>query len=138
MMNAKFKTHNLKFALAVGALLFSLCGSADAQIQAKVHRIGYLSASSAEVDKDRFAYFQGGLKGLGYIDGKNIAIEQRSGSGQFDTIPKQLGELIGHKVDVRVVYGESAILAAKNATTAIPIVMTVHPDPVGDGIVASL
>jgi putative ABC transport system substrate-binding protein len=119
-------------------MLFLSCGSAEAQMQAKVHRIGYVSASSAEVDKDRFAYFRRGMQELGYVVGKDVIIEQRYGSGQLDTIPQQLAEMIGHKVDVLVVYGESVILAAKNATTTIPVVMTVHPDPVGDGIVASL
>ena len=128
------KTKNSKLAFVVCMLLFSLCGSVEAQI----HRIGYLSASSAEVDKDRFAYFQRGMKELGYVEGKNLAIEQRYAAGQFDAIPQMLSELTGHKVDVLVVYGESAILAAKNATSTVPVVMTVHPDPVGDRIVANL
>ena len=135
-------TANTKIAKIVSfvgcILILALCASVEAQIPGKVYRIGYLSASSVEVDKDRFAYFRRGMQELGYFEGKNLAIEQRYGSGQFDAIPKQLAELIGHRVDVLVVYGESAILAAKNATTTIPIVMTVHPDPVGDGIVASL
>jgi len=78
------------------------------------------------------------MEELGYIEGKNIVIEQRYAAGQLEKMPELPAELIRLKVDVLVVYGDAAILAAKNATSTIPIVMTVHPDPVGDGIVASL
>ena len=123
-------------------LLTSLAGAiaapltAEAQQATKMSRIGYLSAASAEADKNRFAHFRRGMQELGYIEGKNIVIEQRY--GQREKIPELPAELIRLKVDVLVVYGDAAILAAKNATSTIPIVMTVHPDPVGDGIIASL
>jgi putative ABC transport system substrate-binding protein len=119
-------------------MLFALCSFAEAQQPAKVHRIGYLSAASAEADKNRFAHFQRGMQDLGYIEGKNIVIEQRYAAGHFEKIAELPEEFIRLRVDVLVVYGDAAILAAKNATSTIPIVMTVHPDPVGDGIVASL
>ncbi|MGH7798561.1 MAG: ABC transporter substrate-binding protein [Candidatus Binatia bacterium] len=121
-----------------GALLFTLSVKVQAQQAGKVARIGYLSAASAEADKNRFAHFQRGMQELGYIEGKNIVIEQRYAAGQFEKIAELLAELIRLKVDVLVVYGDAAILAVKNTTSTIPIVMTVHPDPVGDGIVASL
>jgi putative tryptophan/tyrosine transport system substrate-binding protein len=126
------------FWLAICAMLFALSVPAQAQQSGKVARIGYLSAASAEADKNRFAHFQRGMQELGYIEGKNIVIEQRYAAGQFEKIPELPAELIRLKVDVLVVYGDAAILAAKNATSTIPIVMTVHPDPVGDGIIASL
>jgi putative tryptophan/tyrosine transport system substrate-binding protein len=126
------------FWLAICAMLFALSVPAQAQQAGKVARIGYLSAASAEADKNRFAHFQRGMQELGYIEGKNIVIEQRYAAGQFEKIPELPAELIRLKVDVLVVYGDAAILAAKNATSTIPIVMTVHPDPVGDGIIASL
>jgi putative ABC transport system substrate-binding protein len=112
--------------------------AAEAQRAGQIPLIGYLSASSAEADKNRFAAFRQGLQELGYLEGKNIVIEQRYAAGQFEKIPELPAELIRLKVDVLVVYGEAAILAAKNATSTTPIVMTVHPDPVGDRIVASL
>jgi putative ABC transport system substrate-binding protein len=108
----------------------------EAQQATKIPRIGYLSAASAESDKNRFAHFRRGMQELGYIEGKNIVIVRRY--GQLEKIPELPAELIRLKVDVLVVYGDATILAAKNATSTIPIVMTVHPDPVGDGIVASL
>jgi putative tryptophan/tyrosine transport system substrate-binding protein len=129
----------LRFALSLAcAILFALSFTVEAQQAGKVARIGYLSAASAEADKNRFAHFQRGMQELGYIEGKNIVIEQRYAAGQFEKIPELPAELIRLKVDVLVVYGDAAILAAKNATSTIPIVMTVHPDPVGDGIIASL
>jgi putative tryptophan/tyrosine transport system substrate-binding protein len=129
----------LRFALSLAcAMLFALSFTVEAQQAGKVARIGYLSAASAEADKNRFAHFQRGMQELGYIEGKNIVIEQRYAAGQFEKIPELPAELIRLKVDVLVVYGDAAILAAKNTTSTIPIVMTVHPDPVGDGIVASL
>jgi ABC-type uncharacterized transport system substrate-binding protein len=112
--------------------------AAEAQPAGQIPRIGYLSASSAEADKNRFAHFRRGMQELGYIEGKNIVIEQRYAAGQIEKITELPAELIRLKVDVLVVYGDAAILAAKNATSTIPIVMTVHPDPVGDGIIASL
>jgi putative ABC transport system substrate-binding protein len=126
------------FGLVLTAMLLAVCNFAEAQQSKKVYRIGYLSAASAEADKSRFAAFLRGMQELGYIEGKNIVIEQRYAAGQFERIPDLATELIRLKVDVLVVYGDSAILAAKNATSTIPIVMTVHPDPIGDGIVASL
>jgi putative ABC transport system substrate-binding protein len=125
------------FCVAVAAALFASCLSAQAQ-PAKAHLIGYLSASSAEADKSRFSYFQRGLQEVGYTSGTNLIIERRYTGAQPENIGGQLAELIHLKTDVLVVYGEGAILAAKNATSTVPIVMTVHPDPVGDGIVASL
>lgn len=111
---------------------------APAQQATKIHRVGYLSASSAAADKDRYAAFLRGLLELGYAENKNVVIEQRYVAGQFDKTPESLRELLQLKVDVLVAYGEPVIAAAKNATSTIPIVMTVHPDPLGDGIIASL
>ena len=115
-----------------------LTANSEAQPAGKIARIGYLSAASAEVDKNRFAHFQRGIQESGYVEGNNIRIEQRYAAGKFENIPELAAELIRLKVDVLVVFGDTAILAAKNATSTIPIVMTLHPDPVGDGIVASL
>jgi ABC-type uncharacterized transport system substrate-binding protein len=135
------KDKNMKRKIAgvtLCAMLVALCAYAEAEQPGKVHRIGYLSASSAEADKERLAYFQRGMQELGYTEGKNISIEVRYEERQFENIPELQAELNRLKADVLVVYGDEAILAVKNATGAIPIVMTVHPDPVGDGIVASL
>jgi putative tryptophan/tyrosine transport system substrate-binding protein len=129
---------NKIITLALSAVLLALCSFAEAQQPKKVHRIGYLSELSAETDKNRFAAFLRGMQELGYAEGKNILIEQRYSAGQFDKMPELTGELLRLKVEVLVVFGGTAIAAAKNATSTIPIVMTAHPDPIGAGLIASL
>jgi len=111
---------------------------AEAQQAKKISRIGYLSGASAERDKSWRAAFQQGLQELGYLEDKNIIIEQRYAVGQFERLPELAAELVRLKVDVLVVTGAPAAHAAKKTTSTIPIVMTNAADPVGTGLVASL
>ena len=101
-------------------------------------RIGYLSAASAETDQHLFLSFVDGLKELGYLPGKNIIIERRHGDKQQNKLPQIAAELSRSPVDVFVVYGDAAILAAKATASNTPIVFTVHADPVAESYVASL
>ena len=78
-----------------------------------------------------------GLRDLGYVEGKNIVIEYRSAEGNYDRLPELAAELVRLKPDVLVTFATPATLAAKQATTTIPIVMVMVGDPVGSGIVAS-
>jgi putative tryptophan/tyrosine transport system substrate-binding protein len=78
-----------------------------------------------------------GLRDLGYVEGKNIVIEYRSAEGNYDRLPELAAELVRLKPDVLVTSATPATLAAKQATTTIPIVMVDVGDPVGSGIVAS-
>ena len=78
-----------------------------------------------------------GLRDLGYVEGKNIVIEYRSAEGNYDRLPELAAELVRLKPDVLVTSATPATLAAKQATTTIPIVMVYVGDPVGSGIVAS-
>jgi ABC-type uncharacterized transport system substrate-binding protein len=84
------------------------------------------------------AALQQGLRELGYLEGKNIVIEQRYAAGQSDKLPELVAEFVRVKADVIVVTGDPAAHAAKKATTAIPIVIVTSPDPVGTGLIASL
>jgi putative ABC transport system substrate-binding protein len=120
--------------LTLCALLYAPCFSASAQQPKKVPRIGYLAYPSAPPDN---AFLQG-LRDLGYIEGKNIAIEYRFADGKPERLPGLAAELIGLKVDVIVTLGTPAAVAAKQATLMIPIVMALISDPVGAGLVASL
>jgi putative ABC transport system substrate-binding protein len=81
---------------------------------------------------------QQGLRDLGYLEGRNIVIEQRHAAGRSEKLPELLAELIRLKVDVLIAAGDPAAHAAKKATSAIPIVMVSSPDPVGTGLIASL
>jgi putative ABC transport system substrate-binding protein len=104
-----------------------------------VPRIGHPTPGSLSANAARIEAFRQGLRELGYLEGKNIVIEWRSGGeGKEDRIPALVAELVRLKVNVIVTGGPTATRAAKEATTAIPIVMTQVGDPVGSGIVASL
>ncbi|MGH7798383.1 MAG: ABC transporter substrate-binding protein [Candidatus Binatia bacterium] len=129
------------FGFALCAMLFALCPPAEAQQSPRVPRIGVLSASSSvrATDDPRFEAFRMGLRELGYAEGKNIVIEVRYAEGKLNRLPALAAELVSLKVDVIVVAGGTApALAAKAATTTIPIVMTYVGDPVARGLIVSL
>lgn len=101
-----------------------------------VPRIGFLGMDSA-MQAQRVAAFTDGLRGLGYVDGKNIIIGYRWAEGRFDRLPELARELVALRVSVIVTAAPPAVRAAREATTTIPIVMSIH-NPVGQGFVASL
>jgi putative ABC transport system substrate-binding protein len=107
---------------------------AEAQQTKKISRVGYLAAPSPPPDS---AFLQG-LRDLGYLEGKNITIDYRFADGKHERLPGLAAELIGLKVDIIVTVGTPAAVAAKQATSMIPIVMAIVADPVGEGLVASL
>jgi len=138
--NRKSKIENLKlvgvFALAVA---FVLCGArADAQQTGKIFRVGILDPSTASGSAVLWEALRQELSKLGWIEGKNIAIEYRFTEQKNERLPELAADLARLKVDLIVVAGTPPALAATNATTAIPIVMINIPDPVGLGLVASL
>ena len=109
------------------------------QPSAKIPRIGYLSPSSASAGVlARDEAFRQGLRDLGYVEGRNIVIEYRFAEGKFDRLPDLAAELVRLEVDVIVAVVTQASLAARHATTTIPIVMVGVSDPVGSGLIASL
>jgi putative ABC transport system substrate-binding protein len=122
-------------------LIIALVGSgaiADAQQPAgRVPRIGYLSPGIRSDSYSREA-FQQGLRGLGYVAGKNILIEYRYSEGKFERLPELAEELVRLKLDVIVTVGTPPAQAVKAATKTIPIVMALISDPVGTGLVGSL
>lgn len=119
--------------------VFLVPPAAEGQPTGKVWRIGYLTARSAANEEHRIAAFREGLRELGYSEGKNIAIElRRAASGQRERLGELAAELVRLKVDVLVVSGGGLVPIVKEATSTIPIVFTVHADPVADGVVTSL
>jgi putative ABC transport system substrate-binding protein len=120
--------------LVLGAMFLALHSSAEAQQPKKVPRIGYLTVASLSSNVARVEAFRQGLRDLGYVEGKNIAIEWRSAEGKFE----RQGELVRLKVDVIISSGPTMTQAAKEATATIPIVMAQDTDPVENRFVASL
>jgi ABC-type uncharacterized transport system substrate-binding protein len=108
------------------------------QQHAKVARIGFLGSTFASNWASRVDAFRLGLRGLGYVEGENVAIEFRWAEEKYDQLAELTADLIRLKVDVLVTYGTPGSLVAKRATTTIPIVMVHSGDAVAAGIVASL
>jgi len=100
--------------------------------------IGFLSAVSPGPFAQRVAAFHRGLSETGYVEGRNLAIENRWAEEQYDRLPALAADLVGRQVVVIVTYTDAAALAAKAATTTIPIVFVNGGDPVRAGIVPSL
>jgi len=120
-------------------LLVSAGSFASAQQPGKVFRIGFLDPSTPSGMAVMVDAFRQELGNLGWIDGKNITIEYRFAESKGDKRMKELAaDLVRLKVDLIVATGTFPALAAKNATTTIPIVVTNASDPVGAGLVASL
>ena len=125
--------------LTLCATFFALfCLPAEAQQTGKVPRIGYLDSTTAAGSAVRREAFWQDMRKLGWIEGKNIAIEYLYGEGKIDRYRELAAEVVGLKVDLIVVEGTGLALAAKSATTTIPIVIGAAGDPVGAGLVASL
>jgi putative tryptophan/tyrosine transport system substrate-binding protein len=112
--------------------------SADAQQPGKIFRIGFLDPSTASGSAVLVDAFRQELSNLGWIEGKNFTIEYRLAEGKNDRLPELAADLVRLKVDLILVSGTTPALAAKRATTTIPIVMTNPGNPVGVGLVASL
>ena len=112
--------------------------SANAQQPGKIFRIGFLDTSTASGSAVLVEAFRQELSKLGWIEGKNITIEYRFAEQKTERLPELAADLVRLKVDLIVVAGTASALAAKRATTTIPIVMANAGDPVGAGLVASL
>ena len=126
------------FLVTVAGGLLAAPLAVDAQPAEKVYRIGMLERTSPAINAANLDAFRRGLRDAGYVEGKNLVIEYRSAKGRDDRFPGLAAELVRLKVDLIVTRGTPAALAAKNATQAIPVIITGLADPVGQGVVASL
>jgi putative ABC transport system substrate-binding protein len=125
-------------SILVVVILLAVAVIADAQQPTKVPRIGYLTVAPLSANVARVEAFRQGLRELGYVEGKNIVIEWRSGEGKLESEGELVAKAVRLKVDVIVTSGPTMTRAAKQATATIPIVMTFDSDPVGNGFIASL
>jgi putative ABC transport system substrate-binding protein len=124
--------------LTLCAMLFALCSPAEAQQTGKLFRVGYLDPSTASSSAVLVEAFRQELSKLGWIEGKNITIEYRFAEQKSDRLPELAADLVRLKVDLIVTFGGPTPLAAKKATSTIPIVMASSVDPVAEGLIASL
>jgi len=113
--------------------------AAEAQQAGKVYRIGLLDYSAPDAARlDWWSAFRQQLRELGYVEGQHISFEPRWAKGDDDRLPKLAAELVGLKVDVIATGGANAAIAAKRATSTIPIVMATSTDPVELGLISGL
>jgi ABC-type uncharacterized transport system substrate-binding protein len=109
-----------------------------AQQQGKVWRVGFLTLNSASLSSTATDAFLKGMRELGYVEGKNLAVEWRFADGKAERLPGMAAELVHFKVDVIVAVASPAIGASQKATATIPIVMASTGDPVASGFVRNL
>jgi putative ABC transport system substrate-binding protein len=126
-----------EFIIGIGGAAAAWPFAADAQQPTPV--VGYLGATSRDKDMRVLGSLRDGLKEMGFIEGQNVAFEYRWAEGQYDRLPGLAAELVGQRVAVIFAPASTpAALAAKKATSTIPIVFTVGSDPVVAGLVNSL
>jgi putative ABC transport system substrate-binding protein len=125
------------FLAGTGAVLLAAPLAAEAQPAGKIPRIGFLFFGSLGPSRELDAFRQG-LRELGYAEGQNIAVEYRFARGEIERLPELATELARLKLDVLITPGTAAALAAKRATTTIPIVFAGVADAVGAGLVTNL
>ncbi len=123
-------------ALAPAVLAPTLVRAAEPN--QKVVRLGFVGPSSPSNATVYLTAFRERLRELGWVEGQNLVIESRWADGQYDRLPSLMAEVVARKVDVIVTYGTPGAVAAKKATTTIPIVVASMGDPIGTGLATSL
>src|SRR5262249_13603713 len=127
-----------KFLALLGGAAVAWPLTARAQQPGKLPTIGFLGATTPLVESQRLAAFVQRLRELGWMEGRNVAIEVRWAEGRSERFAEIAAELVRLKVDVILTHNTPPVLAAKQTTSVIPIVFASAGDPVGTGVVASL
>jgi putative ABC transport system substrate-binding protein len=129
--------HRRAFVTGLGAVLAAPL-AAEAQLSSNLYRVGLLIGASEAFIAPYIEIFRQALRALGYVDGQNIAFDSRCADGHYDRLRALAAEPIQLKMDLLVTEGTPPTRAATQATTTIPIVMTVTGDPVAAGLVTNL
>ena len=112
--------------------------SAHAQTERRVRRIGYLSQASAQVNAARLAAFRAGMMELGWVEGRDYAIDARYANGVTHALPGLAADLVASRPDLLLVPSDEDVRLLAKSTRTIPIVFAITQDPVGNGLAASL
>src|SRR5437899_12340566 len=128
------KRRTFLYGLTLGTVVTPFAG--EAQPAGRAYRVGLLGLASGS-DAPILASLPQGLRDLGYEEGKNLVIEYRTAEGKYDRLPALAVQLVGLKIDVLVTYGTPGALAAKQATTTIPVVVALIGDAWANGVVQS-
>jgi len=126
------------FIAVVGGSILAAPFAAEAQTTVKVYRVGVLASSTEATFQPSVKVFREALQAAGWIEGRNLTLDVRYPGEQYARLPELATELVGRKVDVLAALGTPATLAAKRATTTIPIVMESLSDAVSTGLVPNL
>jgi ABC-type uncharacterized transport system substrate-binding protein len=127
------------FISAMGANLLAVTLDADAQQTGRVYQVGYVTLGAPPPRRSRLLdAFIEAMRERNYVEGLNLVVRGAFADGKHDRLPGLVADLVQAKVDVIVTTSTAETLAAKSATATIPIVMTLSPDPVEQGLVASL
>ncbi len=131
--------HRLAGVMLILFVSFTLASLAvEAQPAGKVYRVGHLSGSGEAASKPFLDAFREGMRALGYVEAQNLVLDERYAAGNVERLSSLTQELIHRNPDVLLVSTTPGNLAAKAATSTIPIVMVLVADPVGAGIVPNL
>jgi putative ABC transport system substrate-binding protein len=131
-------THRRQFLATLGAGSMAIALGARAQTQSRIRRIGYLATADPAATRGLREALREGLRERGYVEGQNIAIEYRWTEGTIERLAELAAELVRLNVDLIFAWATPAALAAKQATSTLPIVFVGVSDPVASGLVASL
>ncbi len=127
------------FISAMGANLLAVSLDAEAQQPGRVYQVGYVTLGAPPPRRSRLLdAFTDAMRERNYVEGRNLVVRGAFADGKRDRLPGLVADLVQAKVDVIVTTSTAETLAAKSATSTIPIVMTLAPDPVEQGLVASL
>ena len=133
------RTSRWVWAVLIGAAVLSGCASPVSPAPPKVYRVGWLLLATQAASKTQIDAFRQAMRDAGYLEGRNYSFEVREAEGRAERLPALAAEMVALKLDVIVSRDGPALLALKQATTSIPLVMDAGlNDPVGDGLVASL
>jgi len=137
-LNRQLATFSVVVGLAAAIAVFESGFTASAETHQKVIRVGFVGPESSSTAPRGIPAFWQRLRELGYIEGENLTIEVGWAEGRYERLPVLMAEMLEHKVDILVTYSTPAALAAKRATSKVPIVVAIMGEPVKSGLVASL